>query len=69
MARRTAKALNTFIHSVCSEDFDPADQNALQDVLLDYFTDPVHRDSEDNSDIESDCSNIDPSTSDELTHR
>ena len=53
MARRTAKALNAFIHSVCS-DFDPADQNALQDVLLDYFTEPVHRDSDDDSDIESD---------------
>ena len=69
MARRTAKALNAFIHGVCLEDFDPADQNALQDVLLDYFTEPVHRDSDDNSDIESDCSDIDPSTSDGLTKR
>ena len=53
----------------CGVNFEPADQNALQDVILDYFTDPVHRDSKDYSDIESDCSDIDPSISDGLTNR
>ena len=41
--------------------FDPGDQDALQDVLLDYFTDPTPGDND--SDSESDLS--DDNTSDE----
>ena len=66
---RTAKALNAFIHGVSSEDSDPTDQSVLQDMLLDYCPDSVHHDSKDNSDIESDCSDINPSTYDGLTNR
>ena len=62
MARRTASALNAFLHGVCSDDFNPGDQDALQDVLLDYFTDPTPGDNDD-SDSESDLS--DDNTSDE----
>ena len=42
MAWKTASALNALLHGVCSTDFNPGDQEGLQDVLLDYFTDSVH---------------------------
>ena len=69
MARRTATVLNVFLHGVSSVDFVSADQDTLQDVLLDYFADAVPSDSE--NDSKSDCSDVDfdiePSTSFELT--
>ena len=52
MARRTASALNAFLHGVCSDDFDPGDQDALQDVLLDYFTDTAPGDNDSDSEFD-----------------
>ena len=61
MAQRTAMALNAFLHGVCSDDFDSNDQEALQDVLLDYFTDSVP--GNDDSDSEFDSSDEEPTIS------
>ena len=32
MTRRTASALNAFLHGVCSDNFESGDQHALQDT-------------------------------------
>ena len=40
MAQRTTKFFNALLHGVCLTDFDCQDQEGLQDVLLDYFTNP-----------------------------
>ena len=44
MAKRTAGALNALVHGVCLDDFESCDQDALQDVLFEYFTDPKDSD-------------------------
>ena len=58
MARRTASALNAFLHGVCSDDFESGDQHALQDVFFDYFTDEL-RSNNDSTNSDSDSSEDD----------
>ena len=58
------------MHGVSSTDFDPRDQQGLQDVLEDYFTDPVHVNINGNSsDEESDNEREIPGPASESEHR